>query len=1115
MIGTKIKPPRLGIDPLIRPRLLKLLEDYRLKSLTIVTAPAGYGKTILVSQFITEMNVPFIWYQLDSWDNSPTTFLRYLVAGITKRFPDLGKTLSEALENSDSTLNQMRSILVLLINEMELLVLNKLILILDNFHFIDEPLISQFIEQLIEYLPEKIHVVLLSRTSIKIGIHNMRTHGLVTVVTKEDLCFNGEETQLLLNIPEKLNLDDENIGAIEFHTEGWAVGLVYFRQFIIRQGVNGLRVNGTIQSPTEIYDYITAEIFDHLSPELRNFLICTSVFDEITPDVCTGVLGIANAADILDDLQEKNLLIPTMGRAEKGYRYHNQFKEYLMYRLGERRTEVYRRAGVYYQHRNPELAVDYFIHANEAELARQMMETIGIQVLQQGKLDVVSRWLDYIFNQIQIDSPWLILIKGALLSYQGLFDEAETWIDDAIRIFESTDDKTGLFHAVIHKSKILRYLASYDESIRYIDRIVPLLERMPIDQWYDVIIEKSFSLWLIGDASTAMSIAERAMNTAEKRGDIKTAWKIARYMTVLFYHTGDFTRALSNYQNFKLQNQADPATLERHTVESFIARIYRDRGELEEARRLMLQTLETKERLGMIEEMSNIYYQLATLFLDMKDYGNALKYLDLSRDLFKKAGAADSNAFFKLIQALKGRLIAETGDLLKGREMIEEAIEQLQGKSDFMLVVGQFFVSIVYIRLNQQDKALQTIQKALSLAEQTGMKFMVSQCSGLLAGILFSAQQEAIPYARKCLSLAAREHYVQMFITFPEFLPCIRMGLENGIEPDFVDELVIRLGAKTIPILLELIKSDIPENLIRSSHLLVKIGDEEVVRELSHMFYDSDVNVKNHAQTVLHSLELQNTAGELSQVDTRIRVYVRCFGEFEVFSCHDWLSPVHWRTAKAKELFAFFIHNNQQFISKETILAALWPDLASDHASALLHTNLFHVRKILKTLGIENGVLLNPSGYKLDINAISWDARVFLDTLDEVNQGRRDVEPGLKRAVSIYRGSYLKDWDWADTAREYYDHVYSSVLERLAGQCFSTGNLAMAEVYLKRLLELNPFLESAHQMLMKTYSRNGNHTGVTLQYNSLCRLLREELDVEPDEETQTLYVELCNLRKRK
>lgn len=1113
VIAAKIRPPRLEVDLLARPRLIKLFENYRSQTLTVVSAPAGYGKTVLTFQFLNQIDCPSIWFQLDEHDNHPEVFLSHLLEGLARHFHDLRQILPDTSENLEP--DQIRSILILLIDQLEQLVTDQLVLVFDNFHFIKNTLIINFLNQFIEYLPEKTHIILLGQSVPLIKLHQLMLRGMLTEITWQDLSFTREEIINFFSIPKNLEVSSDTINAILLRTEGWPAAIAFLKFSCSGQNQELLTNNDSQRNFPQIYEYISEEIFKPLQAKMQAFLVSTSVLENFNPAVCNVVLGINNAASILQELQERNLLIPSNLGTEKGYRYNNVFKEYLQHKLGAGKTGICQQAGHYYRSRNAEQAMEYYILADDHASARALIEAIGISMLQRGKLQTIARWLDYIHGAGSTESPWLSLIRGALLSYQGLFDEAEIWIDEASQFFESSRDRVGLFHAIIHKSRILRYRTSYNESIQYIDKIIPLLEIMPVDQWYDVIIEKSFSLWLIGDAHTAMSIAERAMNTAEKKGGVKTAWQIARYMTVLYYHTGDFTKAIDNYENFKRQYQADTSNLERHTVDSFIARIHRDRGELEKARQLMLQTLETKKVLGMIEEMSNLYYQLATLYLDLRDHNAALTYLDLSGDLFRKSGAVGSNAFFMLIQALRGRVVAETGDLFKGREMIESAVAQLQGKSDFMLIVAQFFASVIYTRMNQLDRAEESIRQALHLSEQIGMKLMISQCSGLLAGILEKKGQASIPYAKQCLHLAAREQYVQMFITFPEFLPCVKLGLEYGIEPDFIDTLLIRLGSAAIPLLLTLIRSSQPETQMHVSRLLLQIGGKQVIRELELLFYDPDANVRHYALTMLAnnaSLHTRTRSGN-GGTPAGSNLFVRSLGEFQVYSRCDWSSPVQWRTAKAKELFAFLLHSKPHFVSKEKILDALWPDLLPENASSLLHTNLSYVRKTLKTLGIANGVFLNPGGYKLDLGPISWDASVFIEA-SKNNQTDSVSGDDLKLAATVYRGAYMRDWSWADTDREYYETLYSSILERLAEQCFHKGDFELTEAYLKTLLQQDPFLESAHRLLMKTYARTGNHTGITLQYNALCRLLREELDTVPNMHTEHLYHELCSLENR-
>lgn len=1114
VIATKIQPPRLGIELVNRYSLLSRFDNYRDKKLTIIAAPAGYGKTVLVSQFVAQTDAKYIWYQLDSFDNDPVTFFCCLSSGISRYFPELGEAMLGVLASAGDISSKSRGILALLVNELGKYPGDRLIIVFDDFHLIVEPVICQFVEQFIEYLPEKIHLILLSRSYPAINISKAKLNGLVTEFGPQDLSFNKDEIRELLCASEEIAIADETIDAVQDKTEGWAVGLVYAKFRLLEEsGWEGAQANNRLRNPNSVYDYISAEVFSRLSPELQEFLIFTSVLNEIRPEVCNAVLGRNDASELLEEIVDKNLLVSRLEGDEEGYRYHHLFQDYLQSRLGARKTEVFKKAGRYYRDVDPEQAVEYFILADDFKSAGQLIEQVGIAVLQKGKLPTVNRWFAYIESKGPIDSPYLILIKGALLSHRGFFDQAEFWIDKAINDFDSADDKEGLFNAIIYKSRILRYRTSYDESLQYIDRIMPLLFDMPIQQRYDVIIEKSFSqLWLKGDIYTAIHSAEQARNIAEEKGALELAGQIAGYMTVLYYYTGDYNHAVSIYEKSSCLYPEIEA-LERNSADLFIARIYRDRGELPRARQLLLQILSTKQSLGIIEDLNSIYYHLATICLDMGDYDTAVAYLKLSEDMFRQTGAGETNACFMLIQTLQGRLMLENGDLLAGKDLLAKTIDQLQGKSEFLLVVAQFFLSLAYMRLNQLKQARETITEALDLAQKIGIKYMISKCSGLLSGILLKMgdKKKALHYAEQCLKLAAAEQYVQMFVTYREFLPCVRIGLENNIAPAFIDEIVYYLGDKAVPILLDLVKSAGTGTRIRASELLLRLGGDGAAREIELMFYDPDLEVKRHGQEIFRQVQAQNSGEARDGInpDSRPRLFVCCFGDFEVYPGDDWLSPLKWRTAKARELFAYLIHNRGHYLSRENILACLWPDLDPEQASTLFHTNLFHVRKLLTNCGIENGVVFTSRGYQLDLGYLSCDAVIFDRLISGLSQVRSSDDIGLKQAVSLYRGAYLKDWDWADTARQSYEDLYVSALEDLTQDYFQLGEYKMVELYLKTLLLTNPFLESAHQLLMKTYAMMGDRVAIERQYVALCRLLREELGVEPSVHTEDLYYELC------
>lgn len=258
--------------------------------------------------------------------------------------------------------------------------------------------------------------------------------------------------------------------------------------------------------------------------------------------------------------------------------------------------------------------------------------------------------------------------------------------------------------------------------------------------------------------------------------------------------------------------------------------------------------------------------------------------------------------------------------------------------------------------------------------------------------------------------------------------------------------------------------------------------------------------------------EILTTADVFSQ-NNHFQVFAFCFGPFEVFLKRNIDMAVGWRTTKAKELLAYFFHHRNHFVSRQEIIADLWPDMDPEQASTLLHTNLYYVRNALKSGNKKNGIIYARGGYRMDLNEITSDLIIFEDLIKRIGKEPPDASINLlEQAASIYRGEYFlnADWDWAVARREQYQQIYLSILKKIATFYTEQHNCQWAAHYLRRVLEVNPLLEDTHAQLMQVYAYQGDRRAIMSQYEILCKVLEEELGIEPESRTKKLYYELLS-----
>lgn len=970
ILMAKLRLPRLGKGIIDRNRLLLKMESFKETKATFVVAPAGYGKTVFINQFVNEVKVPVVWYQLDSFDNDPVQFFKYLVSGLSAAIPDFEVNLPGFNPEDIKGDKKYYSLMVSIIDELENKAGKGLIIVFDDFHLISEKEILMFMEHFISYIPNTAHVIISCRYQPDLQLLRLKASGSILEVAQRDLEFSRAETTRLFRVIDENCVDGEYIKAIHSKLNGWALGLKLFK-LAFGSSLSDSTDVAFLKVKNQLYDYIFDELYTGLPPEIQEFLLYTAVLENMTPEACNYMLNIQDASKKLKYIERKNLFITATGTGDViSYRYHHIFREFLLGFLAGKKFEMFGRAGKYYlQDGAFEQAVECFRLADDNAMLVESIEQAGQQMLQTGKLKTVEGWLDTLAERGLLESPVLIMLKGELLSYSGSFAEAEEWIDKAFSFFKETGDKDMLFRTAIHKARILRYKASFAESAKFIDHLLAGVGGSPVRYGLELAAEKVYSQWLAGDIPGAIATAERALSQKERWENKKAAERLFRYMTVLYFLRGNYSDAQELYQQILDYCNGNEDILEQGSIPLYVACIYRERGDLEKALKMLKQSVDRKQRVGFTEDLHLLYFNIAVTLLGSGELQEIDHYCRLAQDAFKQTGGQLTyyevmlEAFHSAISAyIKGEAS------LKAESLIEQTVANLRCESRYLLVyISPYFV-LYYLKYKQYEKANELLKLAISTGETIGIKFQVSMLYGLKVMILHKNgdKRGMIAFAKQSLESAAAERYERFFLTFPELLPCLETAVINGIEQEFVERIISRLNLRAVPLLLKLLKH--PDSGVRGKALkLLKSGNHRLTRqEIELLFFDPDRLVRDTGFVLLKEIAMEGEQGG-------IKLFIRCLGNFEVYLYSDWNNPLVWRTLKAKELFAYLLHWKGRPVLTERILADLWPDSNTTKARNLFHTNLTNVKNLLKHCGLEGNLQKYQAGYALDTRGMACD----------------------------------------------------------------------------------------------------------------------------------------------
>ncbi len=328
LLRTKLFVPQAHPQMVVRPRLLQRLDAGQQRSLTLISAPAGFGKTTLVRAWLGGSARAAAWFSLDEGDNDPVRFLAYLVAALQTIAPTIGAGLPGGVHGSQQHAQPTEPILTALINDISA-VPDPFFLVLDDYHLIDAEPIDRALAFLIDHSPPQLHLIITTRQDPNLPLARLRARGQMTELRAHDLRFTPEETAQYLNQVMGLNLSPADIAALEGRTEGWIAGLqLAMLSLQGHQDVPGF-IRAFAGDHRFIADYLVDEVLQRQPAAVRTFLLQTSILERLHGPLCDAVTGQTDGATQLEALARGNVFVIPLDDQRRWYRYHHLFADVL------------------------------------------------------------------------------------------------------------------------------------------------------------------------------------------------------------------------------------------------------------------------------------------------------------------------------------------------------------------------------------------------------------------------------------------------------------------------------------------------------------------------------------------------------------------------------------------------------------------------------------------------------------------------------------------------------------------------------------------------------------------------------------------------------------------
>ena len=462
-----IPPPRTKI--ILRPRLIERLNEGLERKMILISAPAGFGKTTLVTEWVAGCDQKVAWLSLDEGDNDPARFLMYLVAALQTIAANIGKGIMGVLQAPQQP--PIESILTTLINEITTNP-DHFIFVLDDYHLIDSKQVDEALNFLLDNLPPQMHLVITTREDPDLHLARLRVRGQLIELRANDLRFAPAEAAEFLNQMMELDLSEEDITALENRTEGWIAGL-----HLAALSMQGHQDNpGFIKSFTGshhfVLDYLVEEVLKQQSESIQNFLLRTSILDRLCGPLCDAVLGPPSASgqETLEYLERANLFIVPLDNERRWYRFHHLFADilrmHLMAEQPDQGSSLHRRASEWYEHNGS--AADAIHHALAAKDFVRAATLIELAVPEmrrnrQGATVTELGWLKALPDELVRYRPVLCVDYAYALFGGGEPGGVESWLQEAERWLEAETDKAEM---VVEDEEEFRRLPSMIALLR-------------------------------------------------------------------------------------------------------------------------------------------------------------------------------------------------------------------------------------------------------------------------------------------------------------------------------------------------------------------------------------------------------------------------------------------------------------------------------------------------------------------------------------------------------------------------------------------------------------------------------------------------------------------------
>jgi LuxR family maltose regulon positive regulatory protein len=906
LLTTKLNIPFARPQLVTRLRLIEQLNDGLHCKLTLISAPAGFGKTTLVTEWLKNLSLDatngnrtpnrIAWLSLDEGDNDLTRFLAYFITALNRVDGLKAAIGEEALSLLQSPkLPPAETILTSLLNEVAALP-DRFVFILDDYHLIEIQPIHETLTYLLEHAPPQLHLVIATREDPLIPLARLRARCQLTELRATDLRFTSSEAAEFLNHVMGLDLSAEDIAALEDRTEGWIAGLQLAAVSLQGQPDKSRLIRSFTGSHRFVLDYLVEDVLSQQPKRLQDFLLRTSILKRLTGALCDTLSDQDDSQATLEMLDRANLFIVPLDNERRWYRYHHLFADLLRLRLRrtqpEKQPMLHLKASEWYESNGfTDEAIEHSLKAEDYKRAADLAELAWPEMHMSYGGITWLRWVKEIPDELVRARPvlsagygWSLIDTGDLEGADLRLRDAEHWLDATANLNEPSevastklvelDDKAvrSLSASLANaRAYLTQARGDVEATEEYAQRALDLL---PENDYFErglSAILMGFAYWSSGDLEAARQAISESISNMQILGKIPFIISFSSYLADIMIAQGRLNEAKKIYLQLLeiAKEQGEPGLRETAVVHLGLSELYLEQGNLPAARRHQQRS----EELGKLLAFPPWYRHWVLAQVRIKqiegDLDGAFKILNESDFLYYRHPIPD----VRPLKALLARAQLAAGKLEKAILWVNEQSLSVDEDVSYLREFEHLTLARVLLAKYKSDHnddalhdAMGLLERLLKAAEEGGRMGSVVEIL-ILQALAYQAEGDIRPALirmERALRLAEPEGYQRLFVD--EGLPMARLlykALQLEIAPGYVRRLLAAFpdatSEATTPAQSPGAKSELIEPLSeREVEVLQLIASGLTNPEIASSLYLSLNTVKAHTRNIYGKLGVNN-----------------------------------------------------------------------------------------------------------------------------------------------------------------------------------------------------------------------------------------------------------------